>query len=173
MNPNMSIYRRLNPRLLVQVGVGLGLLICLMYLKLPPLNSRLSLMKNWGWISMRRSLGDAFEETTMKNVPINQFQSFKWRNIVQNRNLREKLSKIGPLVNFNFWSKVNTKVKQKKVQSQRSATVSVDSRFSGLGHGSGYKVPNIILMMWCWLGLGLAWLMTWHACVSMTWTRWC
>ena len=26
MNPNMSIYRRLNPRLLVQVGVGLGLL---------------------------------------------------------------------------------------------------------------------------------------------------
>ena len=26
MNPNMTIYRRLNPRLLVQVGVGLGLL---------------------------------------------------------------------------------------------------------------------------------------------------
>ena len=26
MNPNMSIYRRLNPRLPVQVGVGLGLL---------------------------------------------------------------------------------------------------------------------------------------------------
>ena len=26
MNPNISIYRRLNPRLLVQVGVGLGLL---------------------------------------------------------------------------------------------------------------------------------------------------
>ena len=26
MNPNMSIYRRLNLRLLVQVGVGLGLL---------------------------------------------------------------------------------------------------------------------------------------------------
>ena len=26
MNPNMSIYRRLNPRLLVQVGLGLGLL---------------------------------------------------------------------------------------------------------------------------------------------------
>ena len=26
MNPNMSIYRQLNPRLLVQVGVGLDLL---------------------------------------------------------------------------------------------------------------------------------------------------
>ena len=26
MNPNMSIYKRLNPRLLVQVGLGLGLL---------------------------------------------------------------------------------------------------------------------------------------------------
>ena len=26
MNPNMSIYKRLNPKLLVQVGVGLSLL---------------------------------------------------------------------------------------------------------------------------------------------------
>ena len=70
---------------------------------------------------MRRSLGDAlknaFEETTMKNVPINQFWSFKQRNEVQNWNILEKLSKIGPLENFNFWLKVNTKVKQKKVQS--------------------------------------------------------
>ena len=36
MNPNMSIYRRLNLRLLVQVGLGLGLLhwanICLIYI---------------------------------------------------------------------------------------------------------------------------------------------
>ena len=36
MNPNMSIYRRLNPRLLAQVGLGLGLLywanICLIYI---------------------------------------------------------------------------------------------------------------------------------------------
>ena len=28
MNHNMSTYKRLNPRLLVQVGVGLGLLNC-------------------------------------------------------------------------------------------------------------------------------------------------
>ena len=64
---------------------------------------------------MRRSLGDAvknaFEETTIKNVPINQFWSFKRRNGVQNWNLREKRSKIGPFGNFDFWSKVNAKVK--------------------------------------------------------------
>ena len=62
---------------------------------------------------MRKSLGDAlknaFEETIMKNVPIDQFQSLKCRNGAQNRNLREKLSKIGPFGNFDFWSKVNTK----------------------------------------------------------------
>ena len=33
------------------------------------------------------------------------------RNEVQNWNLREKLSKIGPVENFDFWSKVNSKVK--------------------------------------------------------------
>ena len=64
---------------------------------------------------MRRSLEDAvknaFEETTMKNVPIDQFWSFKRRNGAQNWNLREKLSKIGPVRNFDFWSKVNAKVK--------------------------------------------------------------
>ena len=64
---------------------------------------------------MRRSLGDAlknaFEETIMKNVPIDQFRSLKCRNRAQNRNLREKLSKIGPFGNFDFWSKVNSQVK--------------------------------------------------------------
>ena len=54
---------------------------------------------------------NAFEETTMKNVPIDQFWSFKRRNGAQNWNLREKLSKIGPVGNFDFWSKVNAKVK--------------------------------------------------------------
>ena len=48
---------------------------------------------------------NAFEETTMKNVPINQFWSLKCRNGAQNRNLREKLSKIGHFGNFDFWSK--------------------------------------------------------------------
>ena len=61
--------------------------------------------------SFEDALKNAFEETTIKNVPINQFWSFKWRNRVQNWNLREKLSKIDPFGNFNFWLKVNTKVK--------------------------------------------------------------
>ena len=55
---------------------------------------------------MRKSLEDvvknAFEETTMKNVPFDQFWSFKRRNEVQNWNLCEKLSKIGPVGNFDF-----------------------------------------------------------------------
>ena len=71
---------------------------------------------------MRRSLEDAmnnaFEETTMKNVPIDQFWSFKQRNGVQNWNLREKLRKISPIGNFDFWSKVNAKSQNQLVQGQ-------------------------------------------------------
>ena len=71
---------------------------------------------------MRRSLKDAmnnaFEETTMKNVPIDQFWSFKRRNRAQNWNLCEKLSKIGPIRNFDFWSKVNAKSQSQLVQGQ-------------------------------------------------------
>ena len=69
---------------------------------------------------MRKSLGDAlknvFEETTMKNVPIDQFRSFKSRNRVQNQNLHEKMSKIGHFRNFNFLVKG-----QRKSQSQRKS----------------------------------------------------
>ena len=64
---------------------------------------------------MRRSIEDAmnkaFEETIMKNVPIDQFWSFKRINGAQNWNLHKKLSKIGLIENFDFWSKVNAKVK--------------------------------------------------------------
>ena len=71
---------------------------------------------------MRRFLEDAmnkaFEKTTMKNVPIDQFWSFKRRNGVQNWNLREKLSKIDPVENFDFWSKVNAKSQSQLVQGQ-------------------------------------------------------
>ena len=74
---------------------------------------------------MRRLLEDAvknaFEETTMKNVPIDQFWSFKRRNRVQNWNLCKKLSKIDPVENFDFWLKINAKSQSKLVhgQSQR------------------------------------------------------
>ena len=85
---------------------------------------------------MKRSIEDAmnkaFEETTMKNVPIDQFWSFKRRNGVQNWNLREKLSKIGLVGNFDFWSKVNAKSQNQLIhgQSQR-ILVRVGSGFPG------------------------------------------
>ena len=112
---------------------------------------------------MRRSLEDAvknaFEETTMKNVPIDQFWSFKRRNEVQNWNLREKLSKIGPVENFDLWSKVNA-----KSQSQR-ILVRVNSGFSGRVTGqvvepltSSYDVS----LTWTRADVDmLAWLLTW------------
>ena len=58
---------------------------------------------------LENAMNKAFEETTMKNMPINQFWSFKRRNGAKNWNLRKKLSKIGPVRNFDFWSKVNAK----------------------------------------------------------------
>ena len=82
------------------------------------------------------TMKNAFEETTMKNVPIDQFWSFKRRNGAQNWNLREKLSKIGPVENFDFWSKVNVK-SQSQSQSQlvqgqsQRILVRVGSEFPG------------------------------------------
>ena len=79
MNLNISIYRRLNPKLLVQVGVVLGLLHCpnMSNISLKP-SFKLKMEASWRFeISMRRSLRDAlkyaFKEFTMKNVPIDQF----------------------------------------------------------------------------------------------------
>ena len=104
---------------------------------------------------MRRSLENAvkkaFEETTMKNVPIDQFWSFKRRNGAQNWNLREKLSKIGLVGNFDFWSKVNAKSQNQRI------LVQVGSGFLGRVMGrtvepltSSYDVDM------------LAWLLTWN-----------
>ena len=85
---------------------------------------------------MRKSLEDAmnnaFKETKMKNVPIDQFWSFKRRNEVQNWNLREKLSKIGPVGNIDFWSKVNAKSQSQLVQGQsQRILIRVGSGFPG------------------------------------------
>ena len=146
MSHNMSIYRRLNPRLL----------ICLIYISntLPQTQCKSS-MKAWGLINMRKSLGDAlknaFEETTMKNMPIDQFQSFKWRNGVQNWNLREKLSNIGPYENFDFWSKLTC-------PGSKSTDTWSGSILSFPGH-SQIKLQRrwLILMTWRWRGLRLTW----------------
>ena len=127
-------------------------------------------MKAWGWISTRRSLEEvvknAFEETIMKNVPIEQFWSFKWRNGVQNWNLHEKRSKIGPVENFYFWSKVNAKSQSQLVQGQsQRVLVRVGSGFPGWVTGrtvepltSSYDVS----MTWTRADVDmLVWLLTW------------
>ena len=105
---------------------------------------------------MRRSLGDAlknaFEETIMKNVSIDQFRSLKCRNGAQTRNLREKLSKIGPFGNFDFWSKVNAKSQSQLVQSQsqQSKCSRVRSGWSGSGRsGSGRSGATVRKVTWC------------------------
>ena len=86
---------------------------------------------------MRRSLKDAlknaFEETTMKNMPIDQFRSLKCRNEAQNRNLCEKLSKIGLFGNFNFWSKVNAKVKVNRSWSSQQLVLTGQIRVVWVG----------------------------------------
>ena len=99
---------------------------------------------------MRRSFGyalkNAFEKTTMKNVPIDKFQSFKRRNGVQNWSLREKLSKIGPVENFDFWSKVNAK-KSKSTSPGSKSTDTGSGRFrvSESGHESSSRSADVIL----------------------------
>ena len=120
-------------------------------------------MKAWGWISTRRSLEDvvknAFEETTMKNVPIDQFWSFKWRNRVQNWNLREKLSKIGPVGNFDFWSKVNAKVKVNCSGSKSTVSANGSDLCSPSRVGPSQRSAR-------WRGADEATLLTWLANVS-------
>ena len=116
---------------------------------------------------MRRSFGDAlknaFEETTMKNVPIDQFWNFKRRNGAQNWNLREKLSKIGHLENFDFWSKVKAKSQSQSQlvqgQSQR-ILVRVGSGFPGRVTG---RAVNPLTSSY---DVSLTWLMT---CLGLTW----
>ena len=119
---------------------------------------------------MRRSLEDAmnkaFEETTMKNVPIDQFWSFKRRNGAQNWNLREKLSNIGPVGNFDFWSKDNAKSQSQLVQGQ-SQRILVRVGFGFLGRVTGRTVEQLtssydVLMTWTRADVDmLAWLLTW------------
>ena len=87
---------------------------------------------------MRRSLGDAlknaFEETTMNNVPIDQFWSFECRNEGRNWNLREKLGKIDLVGNFDFWLKVNAKSQSQGQRILVKSTVSA--------HGSDPGGPS-------------------------------
>ena len=95
----------------------------------------------------------------MKNVPIDQFWSFKWRNGVQNWNLREKLSKIGPVGNFDFWSKVNAKVKVNCLGSKSTVSANGSDPCSPVRVGPGQWSAR-------WHGADEATLLTWLADVS-------
>ena len=119
---------------------------------------------------MRRSVEDAmnkaFKETTMKNVPIDQFWNFKRRNGVQNWNLRKKLSKISPVGNFDFWSKVNAKSQSQLVQGQsQRILVRVGSGFPGRVTGRTVDpLPSSYDVSLTWTRADvdvLAWLLTW------------
>ena len=98
----------------------------------------------------------------MKNVPIGQFWSFKRRNGAQNWNLREKLSKIGPDGNFDFWSKIN--VKKSKSKSTSPGSKSTDT---GPGRVMGRAVDPLtssydVSLTWTRADVDvLAWLLTW------------
>ena len=119
---------------------------------------------------MRRSLEDAmnkaFEKTTVKNVPIDQFWSFKRKNGAQNWNLRKKLSKIGPVGNFDFWSKVNAKSQNQLVQGQsQRILVRVISGFPGQVTGQAVDLLTSsydMSLTWTRADVDvLAWLLTW------------
>ena len=106
---------------------------------------------------MRRSPGDALKNASKdeKCEPIDRFQSFKWRNRVQDQNLHKKLSKIGHFGNFDFWSKVNAISQNQWLAWSMVYTTRVGSRLSGSGHKLGYKAAEI--MMYQWHGLRLTW----------------
>ena len=60
----------------------------------------------------------------------------------------EKLSKISPVGNFDFWSKVNAKKSKSKstIQWSKSTDTSPDRfRVSGSGHWSSSRSDDIIL----------------------------
>ena len=60
MNPNISIYRRLNPRLLVQVGMGLGLLHWANMSNISltkPLSSLEEMSSSSNWVRFERESG--------------------------------------------------------------------------------------------------------------------
>ena len=119
---------------------------------------------------MRRSLEDAmnkaFEETIMKNVSIDQFWSFKQRNRAQNWNLCEKLSKIGPVGNFDFWSKVNAKSQSQLVQGQNQRIL-VRVGFGFPGRVTGRAIDPLtssydVSLTWIRADVDvIAWLLTW------------
>ena len=112
---------------------------------------------------MRRSLGhalkNAYEETTMKNVSIDQILSFRWWNGVQNQNLHKNLSKIGHFGNSNFSSKSQQMSQSQKLSTHKGPWVKSEK----LGSGWSRSAKS---MMMCADVVTL-----WHgeACMAVMW----
>ena len=69
MNPNMSIYRRLNPKLLVQARMGLGLLHWANMSNISNMNPKYKLLMNFFVIILRdvNALNTNLEKQTSQN----------------------------------------------------------------------------------------------------------
>ena len=69
MNPNMSIYRRLNPKLLVQARMGLGLLHWANMFNISNMNPKYKLLMNFFVIILRdvNALNTNLEKQTSQN----------------------------------------------------------------------------------------------------------
>ena len=69
MNPNMSIYRRLNPKLLVQARMGLGLLHWANMSNISNMNPKYKLLMNFFVIILRdvNALNTNLEKQTNQN----------------------------------------------------------------------------------------------------------
>ena len=70
----------------------------------------------------------------------------KWSSKLEST--QKKLSKIGPVENFDFWSKVNAKKsKSKSTGSGSKLTDTGPGQFevSGSGHGSSSRADDVIL----------------------------
>ena len=138
-------------------------------------------MKSWGWISMRRSLGDtlknAFKETSIKNVLIEWFKSFKWRNRVQNQNLLEKIGQDRPYQKF--WLLVKDQCNKFKSMIRSKSTISTINNLNSPSQVTDQAVKALlsyddVSMMWTKANVAiLACLMTWQDDVIRWRQSWC
>ena len=119
---------------------------------------------------MRKSLGDtlknAFEEISIKNVLIDWFRSFKWRNGVQNHNLRKKTGQDKPFKKI--WLLVKDQNNKFKSTIRSKSTISTVNNLHDLSQVTDQAIKALlsyddVSMMWTKANVAiLACLMTWQ-----------
>ena len=116
---------------------------------------------------MWRSLEFTFEEIMMKNVPIDLFRSFKWRNGVQNWNLHEKKEQNRSFQKFYFLSMVNAKGQSQRVVVKVNGAVTGQIRDILVGLVRVNRVKDDAMLTWRLADVAmLAWRLT---CLRLTW----